>query len=253
MSTVLHVLAPGPTGGMESVVRLLTAALVEGGHEVHAHVILEPGPEPEVVSHLRTAGVGVHVSEIPGRRYDRERAETRRLCREYGVEAVHCHGYRADVVDAGAARAEGVPVVSTVHGFTGGGWKNAIYEWLQIRALRSLDRVIAVSAPLADLLRSRGVPDPRIVVLPNAYAAPDEPSSRSEARAVLGLDSDATVIGCPPSSRHVPVKAPGETAVASAPRRPVYRAPCSVAHLRRAHESSGFLRVSRPRWRTPRW
>lgn len=195
MSTILHVLAPGPTGGMESVVRLLARGLVEAGHEVHAHVIVDSDPLPEVVDHLRAAGVGVHPSYVPGRRYGRERAETLRLIRTLAVDVVHCHGYRADVVDAGAARAEGVATVSTVHGFTGGGWKNAVYEWLQFRALRRMDRVIAVSAPLVTLLRGRGIASDRIVLLPNAYEPPDPPLSRAEARRTLGLDPEATVVG----------------------------------------------------------
>ncbi|MBT8336148.1 MAG: glycosyltransferase [Gemmatimonadetes bacterium] len=195
MSTILHVLAPGPTGGMESVVRLLARGLVAAGHEVHAHVIVDSDPLPEVVEYLRSAGAGVHPTYVPGRRYDKERAETLRLCRAFAVDVVHCHGYRADVVDAGAARAAGVPIVSTVHGFTGGGWKNGVYEWLQLRALRRMDRVVAVSAPLAELLERRGVPADRIALLPNAYEPPEPPLSRVEAREALGLDPDATVIG----------------------------------------------------------
>jgi glycosyltransferase involved in cell wall biosynthesis len=180
---------------MESVVRILTAGLVDAGVDVHAHVVTESEPPPDIVGHLSASGVSVHVTCVPGRRYDRERAETRRLCRELDVGVVHCHGYRADVVDAGVARAEGVPVVSTVHGFTGGGWKNAIYEWLQLRALRKMDRVVAVSAPLEDLLRRRGVPGEAIRVLANAYTPPEEPLARDEARERLDLPRSGAAVG----------------------------------------------------------
>src|SRR2546426_3337951 len=44
------------------------------------------------------------------------------------------------VVDAGVARRLGIPAVTTVHGFTGGDWKNRFYERLQRRAYRRVDR-----------------------------------------------------------------------------------------------------------------
>ncbi|MEQ9569066.1 MAG: glycosyltransferase, partial [Longimicrobiales bacterium] len=158
MPSVLHVLAPADGGGMESVVHLLAGGLAAVGTPVHAHVITVPGHRPPLTSVLEDVGVDVHVTEVAGRRYGFERERTRELCRSLGIDVVHTHGYRPDVIDAPAARGAGRPVVSTVHGFTGGGWKNAVYEWLQIRSLRRMDRVLAVSRPLMELLTRRGVP-----------------------------------------------------------------------------------------------
>src|SRR2546426_2354178 len=39
-------------------------------------------------------------------------------------DVVHTHGYRPDVVDSGVARRLRIPVVTTVHGSTGGGWRD---------------------------------------------------------------------------------------------------------------------------------
>ena len=95
---------------------------------------------------------------MPGRAYLRERAAIARLLREVRPDVVHTHGYRPDVLDAGVARGQGIAVVTTVHGFTGGGWKNRVYEWLQCRAFRRFDAVVAVSRPLVGLLERRGHP-----------------------------------------------------------------------------------------------
>lgn len=195
MPTVLHVFAPASVGGMESVVRMLTRGLVESGTTVHANLLVDLGDTPALADQLRTVGVDVHVTEVPPRDYRYERTATRELCRRVSADVVHCHGYRPDVLDAPVARALGIPVVSTVHGFTGGGWKNAVYEWLQFRALRRMDRVIAVSTPLVERLSGRGVRRDRIVLLRNAYDAPDPPFDRIEARQRLGLPAEGRVVG----------------------------------------------------------
>ena len=195
VTTVLHVLAPASVGGMESVVSMLTAGLVEGGTSVIAHLIVEQGGTPPLAAVLRENGVKVEVTGVAPRRYSMERAATAALCRGGSVDVVHCHGYRADVIDSPAARSAGVPVVSTVHGFTGGGWKNAAYEWLQIRAFRRMDRVLAVSRPLVDVLERRGVRREAISLLPNAYAPARPALEPVQARAALGLEGSGPVVG----------------------------------------------------------
>src|SRR5207245_6251293 len=93
---------------------------------------------------LAQVGITTHQLVFPGRAYWRERRAIAALCRHVRPDIVHTHGYRPDVVDAGVARRLGIPVVTTVHGFTGGGWKNRCYEWLQLRALHPCDAVVAV-------------------------------------------------------------------------------------------------------------
>jgi glycosyltransferase involved in cell wall biosynthesis len=133
---------------------------------------------------------------MPGPRgYRRERAALAELCRRLRPSVVHTHGYRPDVLDAGVARRIGIPVVTTVHGFTGGDWKNRVYEWLQCRAFRRFDAVVAVSQPLKVRLARSGVSLERIHVVPNAWRMLAPPLDRATARRALGLDSDAFVVG----------------------------------------------------------
>src|SRR5690606_5584936 len=140
------------------------------GHEVRVAAVLEPGTEEHpFVRPLEEAGVPVVRIVLGSRSYLRERRDVARLCRASRPAVMHTHGYRTDVLHGGLARSLAIPVVATVHGFTGGGPKNRVYEWLQRRAFRRFDAVVAVSRPLGEALGRAGVPRHRLHVLPNAW------------------------------------------------------------------------------------
>src|SRR5687768_4444355 len=191
----LHVLAPGAVGGLESVVRMLAEGQHARGYRVAAGLVVEEGSEPHPLGEaLRGAGIAVHEVPVRARAYLEERRRVRRLCRDLGPTVVHTHGYRADVLAASAVRSEGLPVLSTVHGFTGGGLRNRLHERVQRRALRRADAVVAVSRPLAESLARSGVPADRIRLIPNGWSGRGS-FSRPAARAELGLGPDDLVIG----------------------------------------------------------
>src|SRR2546425_12058628 len=121
---VLQVVAPGEIGGLERVAQALASGLRGLGHDVHVAVMLDaPGAHPFLAG-LDHSGIPTHPLVLPGRAYLRERRAVAGLCRSLRPDVVHTHGYRPDVVDAGVARGLGIPIVTTVHGFTGGGWEN---------------------------------------------------------------------------------------------------------------------------------
>jgi glycosyltransferase involved in cell wall biosynthesis len=193
---VLHVAAPAAVGGLESVVRALSGCQRARGIDAHVAAVLEPGDDDHpFVAALRAAGIPIHVLGVPGRAYWRERQSVAALCRSVAPDVVHTHGYRPDVVDAGVARSLGIPVVTTVHGFTGGDWRNRLYEGLQRAALRGFDAVAAVSHGLAHRLRRAGVPAERLHVVPNAWWPPVEPMARGAARAFTKAPPAAFHIG----------------------------------------------------------
>jgi glycosyltransferase involved in cell wall biosynthesis len=206
--SILHVLAPAPAGGLERVVQALARGQARRGHRVTVAPILTPpraagaavaaltrAGEQEFLSAFDGTTVTVSPVAVGGRAYWQERARVAAIAGQCGALVAHTHGYRPDVVDAGALRALGVPVATTVHGFTGGGWRNRLYELAQRRAFRRLDAVVAVSDAMAAGLLASGLPATRLHVIPNAYAAPSPPLSRDAARAELGVPRDAFVIG----------------------------------------------------------
>lgn len=193
---ILHALAPGAAGGLESVVRAHATGWVARGGEAGVALMLDQGAErPAPFRGLEEAGVRVFCHPLPHRAYRQERARYREDIAAFRPDVVHCHGYRADLLAGAAAAAARVPRCSTVHGFTGGDWKNRLYEWLQLRALRRFDAVLAVSEPIVGRLAKRGVPRDRIHLVPNAWAPAGTPLPRAEARARLGLPPDRPILG----------------------------------------------------------
>jgi glycosyltransferase involved in cell wall biosynthesis len=193
---VLHVVAPGEVGGLERVVQSLAQGQAQAGDDVHVAAVLDQAnADHPLLGALAAAGVGTHSIVVPSRGYWRERAAMFELCRRLRPGIVHTHGYRPDIVDAGAARRLGIPTVTTVHGFTWGGWKNRLYERLQRRAYRRFDAVVVVSRPLVDRLAKDGVPPHRVHFVQNAWQETTPLLDRATARRALGLREDAFVIG----------------------------------------------------------
>lgn len=193
---IVHALAPARVGGLESVVAALAGGMAGRGHGVHVMAVLDPDVgDHEFVSAVSERDVTVHPIEVPHRAYHREYRSLRERLARIRPDVVHTHGYRADVLASAAARSVGRPVVSTVHGFTGGGWKNRFYEWLQLRSLRRHDIVVAVSEPIRrELLRS-GLSDRRVRLLRNAWHRDHPLFDRRGARARLGLRGEGFVAG----------------------------------------------------------
>jgi glycosyltransferase involved in cell wall biosynthesis len=166
------------------------------GHDVRVAAIVDPpGSSHPFVARLREIGVPCDTIEVTGRAYGRERRLVGGHLASFAPHVLHTHGYRPDVVDAGIARRRRIPVVATVHGFTGMGWRGRLYEALQLLAFRRFDAVVAVSDPLARLLQTRGVPVQVLRTIVNAWRPMAPPVSGREARAVLGVPIEGRRVG----------------------------------------------------------
>lgn len=192
---ILHLLAPARVGGLETVIQHLSGAQASAGHRVRVATIGSELAQVELFLSGISNSVEAIFMEIPDRGYLRERRRVSELCREWTPDILHTHGYRPDVLDAGVARALGVPTVSTVHGFTGHDAKNRVYEWLQRRALRQFDAVVAVSQPLARELARSGVPEERLHTVRNELPTSEAPREPPAARRALGVPLEPFHVG----------------------------------------------------------
>ena len=183
-------------GGLETVVSTLAAAQRRSGHTiVVAPTLSAPGDGWNFAASLEHADVELVPLVVPRRGYLRERTLIRELCRRHAVNIVHTHGYRSDIVGGHAGHESRLPIVTTVHGFTGGGLRNRAYEQLQRFVFRRFDAVVVVSRLQADQLRASGVPAQRLHVVPNALAAQSSPLGRDDARRALGLPAEGLLAG----------------------------------------------------------
>jgi len=137
--------------------------------------------------------VTVQRVSVRGRNYAEQVNHVSTILAQPGV-ILHTHGYQGDVIGARAARRTSALLVATNHGYAGGGLRNRFYEWLDRRALRRFDAVVAVSERNAEKLRAWGHPSRSLTVIPNGWR-PVSVASRNDARARLGLAASDLVVG----------------------------------------------------------
>ena len=192
---VLHVLAPASEGGLEQVVAMLASG--RRTEDVHVAAVVSPSDAEgnPFIEKLQMLGVPITRVVVRGRSYVSEYRSLRAVMQRFRPAIVHTHGYRADILGGAAARAHGVPTVSTVHGFTGGGMRNRLYERMQGLALRRADAVVAVSKPLVVRLVDSGISRARIHFIPNGFSPADKLLTRNEARERLGLSREGLIAG----------------------------------------------------------
>lgn len=191
---VLHVIAPAPYGGAETVLLALGRGMRDRLR--FSLAILADARSGPFIERVQAAGLAHTILDSPGRNYLRDIREIRALVRRDQIAVLHSHGYRADAVGLVAARLGSIPNVATAHGFTGGTARNRMNQFAGVQALRHSSAVVAVSSALRGTLQDAGVRANRIHVIPNAWAPPaGRLASRAEARARLGLPANGQVIG----------------------------------------------------------
>ncbi|MCZ2343983.1 MAG: glycosyltransferase [Bacteroidales bacterium] len=104
--------------------------------------------------------------------------ELTQLLRQHAIDAVLCHGYKANLLGRIAARRLGIPAVAVSRGWTGENRKVRVYEALDRRHLRFMDHVVAVSEGQAAKVRRCRVPERKLTVIRNsarlaAFTQPD--------------------------------------------------------------------------------
>jgi len=191
--SVTHIVAPGPFGGAESVVLGLAAPSDSARYTARVIAItLGPGSTP-FVEQAVDRGIPVETVQGGRRRYLAEARAIEAHLRRTRPSVVHAHVYYADIVAYPAARRCGLPIVSTMHGNTGGDLRNRFYEWCDRKLLARFNAVICVAPQGREALIRAGCRPERLFLVPNGLS-PSPLLTRSEARARLGLAPSDRVI-----------------------------------------------------------
>jgi glycosyltransferase involved in cell wall biosynthesis len=123
----------------------------------------------------------------------------RRLVVERGIDIVHAHEYKTDLLALLLARADGVTPLATVHGWTGHSWREEhIYYPIDKRLLSRFPRLIAVSEDIRQTLIRHGAAPGQVSTLLNGID-PDvfirDESRDVQARRALGIPAETIAIG----------------------------------------------------------
>ena len=190
----------GTGGGPEKTI-LLGAAAADPGRLAVTVCYLRPKRDPLFGIGAQAGQLGIDYHEIE-ERHPLDAgvlAALRRLVRQRGIQIVHSHEYKTDVLAWILAAGERVTPLATVHGWTGHSRRERwLYYPLDKRVLARFPRLIAVSGEIRGELLRRGVRPERVTTILNGI----DPSSfrRSPARSpavrsALGLAPEHVVLG----------------------------------------------------------
>jgi len=105
------------------------------------------------------------------------------------------HDYRADYFILQLAKRLRLPSLSFSRGWTQNTVKVRLYEWLDLRFLRSMDGVVAVSPAKYDELIRRGIDEERLIYIPNSILVDEIRPRQNIIRDRFGIPREAFLIG----------------------------------------------------------
>jgi glycosyltransferase involved in cell wall biosynthesis len=126
-------------------------------------------------------------------------ANLRSLIRRRGIQIVHAHDYKTNLLARLVSHVEPIIPLSTVHGWTGQSWRERLcYYPVDKRLLAWFPRLIAVSGGIRDELVRHGAPPERIVTVLNGidhHAFHRDRTRQAAVRHALGLTQTDIIVG----------------------------------------------------------
>ena len=121
------------------------------------------------------------------------------LAREIAPDVIHTHSYKGDVIGLGAAKLAKIPVVGEIHGwlFPKDDYLIRFYEWLDVQALKCMDRVVVLADHYRRLILRMGFDPQQVAVIPSGVDVTPLRSSagRINMRQRLGIDPERPTVG----------------------------------------------------------
>lgn len=203
MSQPIHVLelrsVRGTGGGPEKTI-LLGAAQADPRRFAVTVCYLRDRRDRVFTIDRRARELGINYVEVEERHSFDPRVwpALKRLVQERGIDIVHAHDYKTDLLAYLLARSQGVIPMATVHNWAGVSWRERIYYWFDRRLLTRFPRLVAVSAKVRQQLEQAGTPPGRIQLIPNGIDTTvyrRDPGRVAAARSSLGLAPNDVVLG----------------------------------------------------------
>lgn len=208
---ILQVMARMNVGGTARYLDSLVTGLGELGHDVELATGYVQGEEAEDSSVGELPVVRIeHMGRALDPRVDLvARRELRQLIRAFRPDVIHSHTFKAGLI--ARTIAPGTPHVHTFHGSS---LNDPEFRGAGARVMRGLERALApraralvtVSGSIRDEMLSARIGRAEQFTVIHPGVVPLAPVARDEARAELGIDSDALVVAW--LARFAPVKGP---------------------------------------------
>jgi glycosyltransferase involved in cell wall biosynthesis len=191
---VLHLVSSGGLYGAEQVI--LNLARSEDVISYVGALYNARDPHLEVIDEAKTAGLRTVVFNSPGRLDVRTVFRIRRFLNDNGVDILHTHGYKADVIGFIATLSGKTKWLATNHVWHPISGKMRLYESVDALVLRFARSIVAVSREIRRDLISTNIPAANIHVIANGIDLDRFRPSRSTIRlkADLGIREDDVVV-----------------------------------------------------------
>lgn len=196
--TIVHLRSGFLVGGPENLILSGLAAMPPDRFRSVVASFVLPNVDNKFLIEATRRGIPSHPIPITGSFDSSAILSVRKLIQQERASLFVAHDYRALAI-ALLARwplARKLPLVAVAHGWTGVSLQVRLYEQLERFLFRFADRVVAVSEPKLNELRSLGLGS-RLVLIENGVAVPTEQeiSPTSDLRQRLGISEGTVLIG----------------------------------------------------------
>jgi len=193
---ILHVISSAGLYGAENVLLDLSDLLKKNGHNPSLICLKNMSkPDPQVHFEAKARGLESTIISCQSRFDLKALGRIKDLLRQEAIEIVHTHGYKSDFYGLIASKMAKVPVVTTLHGWTGHNKMVRFYEKLDLWMVKKMNHIVSASPAIVEHLKISGL-DGKASFVPNAVDtekfAPDK--GKRDLRNEFNL-GDALVVG----------------------------------------------------------
>ena len=193
---ILHIISSAGLYGAENVLLNLVGLLKKNGSAPYLACLKNyHRADPDVYLESQKQGLPSRVVTCRYRFDMRALMDIRRFAKSEGIQIIHTHGYKSNLYGFIISRSLGIPVVATLHGWTGQTQKVRLYEKLDRWVIRRMDHLVSVAPMICEELASLKLNGTRITFIPNGVDTEKFNPAKidKDARKKLGLDNSLVI------------------------------------------------------------
>ncbi|TRX57933.1 glycosyltransferase [Thalassomonas sp. M1454] len=119
-----------------------------------------------------------------------------RLIKNRGIDIIHSHGYKSDILAVIVAKKAGIKVVVTPHGFENvDDLKLKTFIWLGCHMMRFADKVVPLSKQLVLDVKRYGITKPKLEYIQNGVDLSEVEQQRTKAKAATSKVKNIGFVG----------------------------------------------------------